>query len=129
MHSVVDTRCQITYHLAASHNVISYVPCRCPVCKCLTPVHPPEVTPTTLVQAGKPAEDFPVLGHPFNSLQEWDPAQEGSLDLEHLWQIPPGSLLHNYFASVNRCCMCLALGPQALPMLYQQCMLEHTGTL
>ena len=34
-----------------------------------------------------------MLGHPFNSLQEWDPAHETSLELEHLWQIPPGNAI------------------------------------
>ncbi|KAL0024070.1 hypothetical protein WJX79_002966 [Trebouxia sp. C0005] len=62
---------------------------RCPACKCLTSVHPPETAPPTPAQASSPAEDFPVLGHPFNGLQEWDPAHETSLELEHLWQIPP----------------------------------------
>lgn len=65
--------------------------CRVPTCKCLAPVHPPEAPSPSQAKAG-PDEDFPVLGHPFNSLQEWDPSHEASLDLEHLWQIPPSML-------------------------------------
>lgn len=65
--------------------------CRVPACKCLAPVHPAEAPSPSQAQAG-PDEDFPVLGHPFNSLQEWDPSHEASLHLEHLWQIPPGVL-------------------------------------
>ena len=76
--------------------------CRVPACKCLAPVHPPEAASPSQGQAG-PEEDFPVLGHPFNSLQEWDPSHESSLQLESLWQIPPGAL---FSIAYPRGCSC-----------------------
>ena len=79
-----------TFHCACF--TLIFVVCRVAACKCLAPVQPIQAA-LPAQQRSRPEEDFPVLGHPFNSLQEWDPSHEASLDLEHLWQVPPGMLL------------------------------------
>lgn len=65
--------------------------CRCPACKCREPVHPPQTGTATPAEGSGP--ELPQLGHPFNAIKDWDPSDEPSLQLEHLWQIPPGAHL------------------------------------
>jgi len=91
-------------------------------------VHPPEIAPPTPAQASSPAEDFPVLGHPFNSLQEWDPAHETSLELEHLWQIPPGDVCNRLALSPGDVCNRFAVSSCHAWSSYSFCCGMHTVT-
>lgn len=93
--------------------------CRVPPCKCLAPVQPPQAASPSQAQAG-PEEDFPVLGHPFNGLQDWDPSHETSLELESLWQIPPGALFSVAYPTLLMAVLLFVLC---------QCELECLGTL